>query len=199
MPKITYEDKSDIRITLESPKNKVSASDLNMIKNVVNSLSDLSTFNTLGWTAFADNATPQTIGNTYEEIIIDGIDGSITDYKPLNAVGNLYDIANNKIQPETIGDAYIIRLSFSISAKTTNPNYLEIAIDISDNPTMDNIITTIDAPLYKNPPFEVNVTIPIYTLDTFVQNGGKIYAKTDTGSIDIIRREIFIQRVYSNA
>jgi hypothetical protein len=47
-------------------------------------------------------------------------------------------------------------------------------------------------PVTKTPPYTISVGIPIFCLATFVTNGGQIFLKTDTGTLDITAPSIFL-------
>lgn len=220
MAKITYENKVKTITTTTPDINKIRDVDLNEIKTVVNGLDDTavslnadiiaveadvstlnSTVNALknksGWANYADTGTSFEIDTTATKITIDSA-SVINAYLPLEirGTGNLWSSASNKITPISVGDAYEIRFSFTVAAKS-NPNRVDIMLDIGGGATPTNVIASISVTLEKTVPFDKYITIPIFSLDTFIANGGQIFMATDAGAIDITSRSIFINRTHS--
>jgi len=199
MAKITYTDKQSVRSSLESAQNLVTADDLNEIKTSVNTLYDEGANqvkNTFGWALYVDTGNSLVITSTDTLLTIDSA-SSITTYKPRSFTGEMW--ANNAIQSEVVGDAYDGRLDFTIASTANNPNYIEIKLDIGGQATPSNIVVKTIINLLKTPPYTYSIAFPYYTMDTFVANGGQIFMATDTGSVTITNRDIFIKRDFTPA
>lgn len=200
MAKITYIDKVSVRSSLEQAQNKVSASDLNEIKESVNALYDAGSAanaDVFGWSIYSDSvASNQVISSTPSVLTIDGLGSNTnTTYKPNGYVGEMW--ASNAIQAESVGDAFDLRIDLTITAKTASPTRIDLILDIGDGagitiPIVERVIATV-----KTPPYNIDIGFPIFTLDTFVANGGRIFLSTDTGTVTISNRSIFIKRDFS--
>lgn len=202
MAKITFEDKQAVRASLELPKNKLLASDLNEIKASVNALYDNGSgaiASTFGWAIYSDSAaTSQTIGTTPVKLLVNGL-GSATNttYKPTGYVGEMWDTANNKILAETVGDSFDLRLDLTINAKSSNPNRITMKLDIGGGASPSIVIVERDSTVQKTTPFTIDIGIPIFSLDTFVANGGQIFLEVDTGTVTVTNRSVFLKRDFS--
>lgn len=154
-----------------------------------------------GWASYAQSvATAQTITSTDSKLVIEGTGaGSNSSYLPLEirGISELWDTVNNKITPISIGDGYTMRIDFEITAKTGNPNGLDISLDIGGGATPTNVFIERVVSTLKATPYRVSVAFPFYTLSDFKTNGGQIFLKTDTGTLAITARMISIHRISS--
>lgn len=149
-----------------------------------------------GWGYYADGlSTPTiTIGTTYTQITIDKLGATTnrnflpTDY--LNA--DLW--ITNKIVPQKIGDDYDGRLDLTITDKTGSPNAIECIIDISGSTAGTNKVFTGWVQAIGTVPYDQTLILDFFSLATFVTNGGKLYMRTDTGTVTIGKRNIKITR-----
>lgn len=166
--------------------------DVNTLNSNVNALK-----NKTGWANYADTGNSFAIDDTATKITIDSAT-VIDQYLPLEirGTGKLWDEVNNKIKPISVGDAYEIRFNFTVAGKS-NPNRVDVMLDIGGGATPTNVISSIAVTLEKTVPFDKYITIPIFSLDTFIANGGQIFMATDVGSINIAARSIFINRTHS--
>lgn len=123
MAKITFTDKIDNQISGLPSVNKVTASDLNEIKDSTNSLYDL-----LGGFAFyEDAATAVTPINVTAETWVDLTNdkagsGTLTTKKPSYVSGDLWDSATNKIDLGEVPDGkiVIVRTDFNYTPGSSN-------------------------------------------------------------------------------
>jgi len=149
-----------------------------------------------GWAYYVDSlVTPTiTIGTTYTQISIDALGATINDYLPLEIRGTseLWDLS--KITPIAIGDDYDGRFDVTITAKTGSPTAIELIIDISGGVAGTNKAFTGWLQAIGTAPYDQSLPLDFFTLATFKANGGKIYARTDTGTVTIGRRNIKISR-----
>mgnify|MGYP000526526404 CR=1 FL=1 len=155
--------------------------------------------NNNGWAYYVDSlATPTiTIGTTYTQITIDALGATINNYLPLDArlalpTKQLW--AGSKITPISVGDDYDGRFDFTVTAKTGSPNAIEFIIDISGSTAGSNVAFTGWIQAVGTAPYNQSMPLDYFTLSTFLTNGGKLYAKTDTGTVTIGRRNIKISR-----
>lgn len=153
-----------------------------------------------GWGFYADTASsPATIvyNTTPAKLQIDGGGGtSESSYLPPEIRGSaeLWDVVNDKITPVAVGDSYDMRINLTISATSGTPNYLILELDIGGSASPTNVISTQALPMYKTAPFDIVVSLPIFTLGTFLANGGQVFLSTDTGTATVSDRSIFISR-----
>jgi len=112
-------------------------------------------------------------------------------------VTSLWDTTNDKIVPVKSGDSYDIRIDFTISERVSNPQYLIMILDIGGESGITNNIMERRIDINRSAPFAISFAFPIFTLDTFLANGGQIFFATDAGTATISKRLIFIKRDYA--
>lgn len=151
----------------------------------------------VGWAYYADSlAIPTiTIGTTYTQITINGL-GTATNEnflpKEIRGISSLFSA--NKITPISVGDDFDGRFDCTITAKTGSPTLIEFIIDISGATAGTNKAFTGYIQTGGTIPYDQSLPIDFFALSTFLANGGRLYAKVDTGSITIGRRNIKISR-----
>ena len=157
-------------------------------------------FNVGGWGYYQDDASSNITVSTSDTLLtINGLGTNTSNsYLPLEIRGISDLWSSNKMNAISIGDSYDLRLDFTVASKTCTPTYLDMAFDIGGgvSPTIPIVQRTIS--LNKTPPYSISIGFPLFSLSTFVSNGGQIFMKTDTGSLDISARAIFIKRDYKN-
>jgi len=149
-----------------------------------------------GWGYYVDSlSTPTiTIGTSYTQITIDTLGATINSYLPKEIRGVSQLFSSNKITPISIGDDYDGRFDCTITAKSGSPTFIEFIIDISGGTAGTNKAFTGYIQTGGNTPYDQSMPLDYFTLATFVANGGRLYARTDTGSVTISRRNIKISR-----
>jgi len=151
----------------------------------------------VGWAYYADSlATPTiTINTSYTQITIDKLGASTNELylpKEIRGVSTLFD--SNKITPISVGDDFDGRFDCTITAKTGSPTAIEFIIDISGATAGSNKAFTGWIQAIGNAPYDQSLPIDYFALATFLANGGRLYARTDTGMVTIGRRNIKISR-----
>lgn len=150
-----------------------------------------------GWGYYADSLTTPsiTIGTTYAQITIDAL-GALTNtnYLPLEIRGTSNLWSGNKITPISVGDDYDGRFDVTISAKSGSPSYIEVILDISGSTAGTNKVFTGYIQTGNATPYDQSLPLDFFSLTTFLANGGRLYAKVDTGSVTLTRRNIKISR-----
>ena len=160
-------------------------------------------YNTLGWGFYVEDqtvASTQVVTTTPTLIQIDGLGStSSSDYLPyeIRGISELWDSSTSKITPIGIGDGYTLRLDLEITAKTATPTELILDLDIGAGASPTIVIVERIIATAKTPPYVVSVAFPIFTLSTFVTNGGQIFLSTDSGTVTLTRRNISIHRISS--
>ena len=159
-------------------------------------------YNVAGWANYADGLTApatQTLTTTPSLLLIDGLGAtSSSDYLPreIRGISELWDGVDT-ITPINIGDAYDIRITIDITAKSGNPNIIDAVLDIGVGAGITIPISEIQRGVLTAPPFTITGSIPIFALSTFKTNGGRLFLSTDTGTLTVAGRAIFIKRDYS--
>ena len=156
-----------------------------------------------GWEYHADseitNAT-QTFTTTPSKLLIDS-EGSNTvlSEKPLELSegANMWDADLNKITPINSGDSYISRVDLEVYSETGTPSDIIITLDIGGGGSPSNVIYTNYVAAGKSAPYNVSFSIPFFVGETFLSNGGQIFISTDSDSVDVTSRGIFISRISS--
>lgn len=151
----------------------------------------------VGWAYYVDSLSTPTIkiGTSYTQITINGL-GTATNEnflpKEIRGISSLFSA--NKITPISVGDDFDGRFDCTITAKTGAPTLIEFIIDISGATAGTNKAFTGYIQTGGIIPYDQSLPIDFFALSTFLANGGRLYAKVDTGSITIGRRNIKISR-----
>ena len=159
-------------------------------------------YGALGWGNYSDSlASPATItlNTTPTLLLIDGLGGtSESGYLPreIRGVSELWDGVDT-ITPINTGDSYDVRFTLGITAKSGSPNVITAVLDIGIGAGITINIAQSQAPVVIAPPFTITKNIPIFTLATFIANGGRIFLSVDSGTITIGERSIFIKRDFN--
>lgn len=132
---------------------------------------------------------------TRTQLTIDGL-------HPSTYIGELNTLSpalwsNNTIYPENLGDSYSARLNLSLErASNSSGQYATFEMDIG-TPGSPIPVLTVREPLLRASGVTQFVTLSdvIFSLDTFVANGAKIYI-TSTEQISIWDTSIFLRRDY---
>ena len=156
-----------------------------------------------GFGAYADGLVTvptQVITTAEQKLSIDG-DGATSESgflpREIRGTSELWDAVADKITPIAVGDTYSFRISFAITAKSGSPNSLTIKLDMGVYVTPTIVITEIEIQLSKTPPYSITQTFGGFSLATFVANGGQLFLTTDTGTVTIGDRRLFINRISS--
>lgn len=172
------------------------------INNMTEELYAAATGFVTGWGYYKDSETTtptQTITTTPSKLLIDGLGStSNSDYLPgeIKDISELWDATNNNINAISVGDSYDCRIDFTVQSKTGSPTYLDLMLDIGG--TASPTITIVDriVGLSKTPPVNISVGFPIFSLGTFITNQGQLFLSTDSGTVTISSRAVFIKRDY---
>lgn len=164
---------------------RVNVEDLLDSSNQAVGADTMTTSSALGWVQFKD--TQYTTGSplvlsTDTEVDLPNNKGSVLDtYAP---EGGADWLTSDKFTPDSVGDFYSFRLQLNANPSTNNRNLL-ISLDIGDGVT-PNIIWSKTERLARGASVDtkVSIAIPLYTLSTFVNNGGQFKIECD-GACDI--------------
>jgi hypothetical protein len=171
-----------------------------------NNINGSDRINPTGWGFYADGDTvtqtvPALVGSAIK-FSVDGLGGtSESGFLPrvIRGSSELWDTSTDDIIPITVGDAYVMRIGFTATAKSGSPNIMTVVLDIGSTGgvTIPIVETSIATP--NSFPRKIMIAIPIFALSTFLTNGGQILMYTDTGTIDIEERTVLIERTSSGA
>lgn len=153
---------------------------------------------TNGWAYYQDStytsANPLVSNNAKTQILIDGL-GSATNTEYLGRFKDHW--VGNKILTENVADNYLIRLDWKVRSAANNVLF-DVVFDIGDE--SENIILEQTHSFRKGDGGvqRYSKTVTLFALETFKQNGCKVYIDTtDSGAnIDIFDMAIKIERTY---
>lgn len=194
MAKITYTEKVN-GLQSEAPANqKVSAGDMNSIKTSVNALYDL-----LGYEFHQDAGLAPIVLTTDWTRITIGDDGPNTElnYKPQGLSVSEFLWNGSAIVSGKVGDAFDLRFNWEFAAKSGNPTIIYFGFDLGTSTPPTSIFITRRVGADKTIPFDDNFAFPIFASQAIQDNTCRIFARVDTGSITIAKRDIFIKRTFS--
>ena len=179
MAKIIYTNKVDNQISSLPDVNKITASDVNEIKESVNTLYDLKG----GWADYADATTLVTPINLTQNVWTDltndkaGAD-TITIYKPPFVTGDLWNSTSNSVDFSEIGvgKVLMVRNDFDITAGASNTR-LDARLYFPDSGKSiefmhDNIADNNELVRYSR-------TTQIFTKQSELASGCKIQVKVN--------------------
>jgi len=139
----------------------------------------------LGWAQFTDSqytsASPLTIPANTRTLLPNNANGILNPFGPPTSSGW---ITAGTFNPDAVGDFYLIRTTLTVDPTLNNRNFT-VELDIGDGITPINIWSQtyrlargagVNTPL--------SIVIPVYTLSTFLANGGKVYVTCD-GEINV--------------
>jgi len=180
----------------ESEKERIRTAPSNSIEDpfyvqlIENSNSDL------GWRQFNDTEfteeSPRTIpANTRTKITIDALSGVSTN-APDVSVG-WWNSGTQKFMPDSSGDFYVSRLSF-IADPTLNNRNLTLELDIGGS---FGTIWSKTVRLARGAGVDTQIAenINVYTLGTFVANGGEFYVTCD-GEFNLYTTILILNKVF---
>ena len=119
--------------------------------------------------------------------------GTNSDYVPKS--GSLWNSSTNKITPQTIGSCYDLRLQLKTSYDAGAAAHLDLEIDIGGGL---GVVFEQHEIFSKgsNVDNQMAFSIPIFTLDTFIANGGTIYITPQDSAIKIWDAKLFIVETF---
>jgi len=153
-----------------------------------------------GWALYSDNAF--TSGSPFvvpagDTLTLPINAGSIINTYLPDGVSSFWSVADSTITPETVGDGYTVRVSFK-AENTSVSGYFTTAIDISNTATPNWVTSRVRSfPKGANTAHNYSSTDQVFTLGTFVANGGKIKIVSDAGDTSIWDISVLITRTHA--
>lgn len=132
----------------------------------------------LGWVQFSDTeytqASPLSVLSDSRTLLPNNAGNVLNIVNPFG--GNDW-ISNNKFNPDNFGDSYDWRVGFTIDPTLNNRN-LTLELDIGGS---QGVIWSKTIRLARGAGVDTRVTeqIDVYTLQTFIDNGGELYVTVD--------------------
>jgi len=173
-----------------------------------NNILDSDRLNPTGWGFYVDDNSSGSITAGSGEInavqfSVNGLAANNNETRlprVIRGTNNLWDTSTNSIKPITVGDTYDFRISFNITATSSNPSFIAVAIDIGAGAFPSNVIYRDTKTLRTGGlPARYSFSIPSFTFTDFVNNDGKIYFYCNSGTADLEFRDILIIRTSSGA
>jgi hypothetical protein len=152
-----------------------------------------------GWTNHAESINIVSnklaiVEDARTQLTIDGLaSGTNTTYAPLS--GSIWNTSTNKITPATSGNCYDIRLQITASYDAGLQAHIDLEIDIGGALGVvfaEHKIFVKGANLDN----QFSWSIPIFTLGTFITNGGTIYLTPRDSDIKIWDAKLFITQTF---
>jgi hypothetical protein len=151
-----------------------------------------------GWANYADTqytvSSPFSVASNSTVTLPNNAGTTINTYIP-TGVTSFYNSATSKITPNTLGDSYTINVRFSAKSSMNN-DFLEVGIDIG-NPTT---VIAETKPFLKgaNTEQKFNFVFPVFSLATFLANGGLVKVTSGSGTLSVYNITYFITRTYKS-
>lgn len=138
---------------------------------------------------------PQSItATTRTQFTVDGA-GVTTE------TSNLYPgdsglFSSSAISPVSSGDTFNLRMGVTVvPSSVSQGEYVEVQLDIGDVSEINIVTDRIELTKGIGVTHVKTLSFPIFCLDTFVANGGRIYL-TPSIDITVYDKNIFLQRTY---
>jgi hypothetical protein len=139
-------------------------------------------------------ASPFVINEGVTSIIPNDSGTVLNTYLPIGVV-NLYDSDTSKITPQNIGDYYITTIRFN--AKNNNVSgVFDFFMDLGSVALAQEFKETKVFAKGANSEQSFSIVAPMYSLNTFVQNGGLPKILSLTGDTSIYNISYQIVRIY---
>jgi hypothetical protein len=175
--------------------------DLNAYYKVVNGVwvAEPTSASDTGWAQYKDTAytsgSPLTVTQGSTVTLANNAGSTITSHLP-SGVTAFYDGTTNKITPENSGDFYEVRIDFN--AWTDNNNGLAVVkLDIGGSMgVILQRLVNFPRGTGSGNVRSYSTTTGIYTLDTFLANGGTLQIESITGTTTIYDINFVINRTH---
>ena len=99
--------------------------------------------------------------------------------------------------PINLGDSYTVRIDFSVTLESGNPTDITLTFDIGGQTTITNAVIDRHISAGKALPYSISVGTPTFALAAFIANGGQLFLNTDSGTVTVGNRSVFISRISS--
>lgn len=150
-----------------------------------------------GWVEYKDNQytdiNPLVVNEGSTVTVFNNASTVLDEFIP-TGIDSLWSRTDSTFIPENVGDTYVIRVDFT--AKTdSNQGYATLKLDIGGS--LGVIVSDIFTfPKGIGVAENFSKTYLVYTLDTFVNNGGKFKITGGTGTTTIYNVDFIISRIH---
>ncbi len=152
-----------------------------------------------GWAQYSDtqytSTSPLIVTNGSNVNLTNNAGNTIKSQLP-EGVTDLYDNVAGKITPDTSGDMYELRVDFT-AFTTSNTGYGELTLDIGGSL---GVILSIPVTFPRGTGISnsraFSRTTLMYTLDTFLQNGGRLKYESIRGNTSVYDIVYVISRIH---
>jgi hypothetical protein len=150
-----------------------------------------------GWVQINDTQyteeSPFTVSEGSTVVLPNNGGNTIDTYIPSDT-NELYSVSDAKFTPTNIGDAYVIAVRFRAKS-SKNFGGLKVGIDIGGE--LNTFVQQSEAFIREaNTEQYFNMVFNLFTLDTFVANGGQIKFTAITGDMEVYEIRYVITRVF---
>lgn len=155
---------------------------------------------TTGWAQYNDtvltSVSPQVISQGTTSVIQNNGLSVIESQLPMG-VASFYDAATQKITPDTSGDSYVVRISFTAFTSSNAGALATIQLDIggAQNVILKRGFTFPKGSGVANA-IDISTTNLVYSLGTFVANGGEVQIFSEVGDTSIYDVSYVVDRVH---
>lgn len=167
------------------------------MSEVVDELNGLPDLGATGFAQYSDTIrtleNPLVITQGSNILIPNNAGSTIPSQLPIEGT-HLYDGTTNTFTPYNVGDAYILRIGFD-RYTTSNTGYGEITLDIGAANPILNIPVEFPRGTGSINARKFVVSELIYSFDTFIANGGKLYFESVRGDTSIYNISYVIARI----
>lgn len=195
MSKVTYLDKEDLILTEIEAKYKISAEDMNSLKNSINNL-----YNAVGYEFHEDTGASSIVVNSSTDTqLVIGNSGQNTNvqFKPQELGVNEFMWDGEKIVAKRNGDLFYTLLAMDIVAKSGNPTSITFNLDALGATPPNGLIPFRTEPYDGTVPRTISFAIPFFASPQVVDNGLRMFMRVNSGSITLQKRSILIYRAYT--
>lgn len=185
----------------DNTTGEISASDM---RNLIASVIEITG---TGWSNHFDNqyttSSRRTINaGTRTKVTNNSQLSNITEYISEDvSESGWWDTATNKFTPSNVGDFYNLRFQFRCSTSQVQGAYILTELDISDpGVSGSNVVWQHTSALVRGQDIAHTfcLTIPVFTMQTFVSNGGEFYI-TPSHNTDFWDFGLAINRTHRNS
>ena len=171
-----------------------------------NNLTSSDRLNPTGWAFYDDSdTTPTVVPSGIGNAVLFEVDGAGANSNSLFAprvvrgISEMWDTSTNEMVPITLGDSFTTRIAFELTSKSGNPNLITFVFDIGGAAGITIPIYTTSLGTPNSFPHPNGFQASVFSLATFLANGGRIFMYTDSGTITVEKRQVLIQRISSGA
>ena len=150
-----------------------------------------------GWGFYADSTytdvSPLVINNDKIQITCDGLDGATNTTELPTRLSNIWNTTTNVIDAKDAGDSFALRFAFKATAPQNG--YFDIGLDIGADIISSPIVVASETKIHPKGAGVVSTysfDVPIFTLSTFVANGGKLFIDTRDDAIIVNVHDITV-------